>query len=65
MRLIKNDETNTLKTNGDLLKVKSIAACNTFDLDQAILGLDNHYFVFFFRDRLRKVLLYIHQFTYA
>ena len=36
-------------TNGSLMKVKSIvewAFCNTFDLHQAIIGLENKFFVF-------------------
>ena len=56
-------KTKVLKTNGSLMKVESIAECslgafcNTFDLHQAIIGLENHFLVFFLSDRLRQVLL--------
>ena len=46
------------------MKVESIAECslgafcNTFDLYQAIIGLENHYLVFFLSGHLRQVLLY-------
>ena len=35
-----------LKATGSLMKVESIAECNTFDLHQAIIGLENHLLVF-------------------
>ena len=60
----KKDKTKVLKTNGSLMKVESIAECslgafcNTFDLHQAIIGLENQILVFFLRSRLRQVLLY-------
>ena len=50
-------KTNVLKTNGSLMKVESIAECslgafcNTFDLNQVIIGLENQYLVFFLSDR--------------
>ena len=46
----KIDKTKVLKTNGSLMKVESIAECslgafcNTFDLHQAIIGLENPLF---------------------
>ena len=46
------------------MKVKSIAECskrafcNTFDLHEAIIGLENQFLVFFLSGRLRQVLLY-------
>ena len=45
----KIDKTKVLKTNGSLMKVKSIeecslgAFCNTFDLHYAIIGLENQF----------------------
>ena len=44
---LKIDKTKVLKTNGSLMKVKSIAECslgafcNTFDLHEAIIGHGN------------------------
>ena len=40
-------------TNGSLMKVKSIAECNIFDLFLAIIGLGNHFLVFL------RVVVYI------
>ena len=43
----KIDKTEVLKTNGSLMEVESIAECslgafcNTFDLHEAIIGLEN------------------------
>ena len=43
-----------LKTNGSFMKVESIAEyslgafCNTYDLHQAIIGLETQFLVFFF-----------------
>ena len=54
-----------LKTNGSSMKVKSIAECslgafcNTFDLHEGIIGLENQFLLFFLSGRLRQVLLYI------
>ena len=47
----KVDKTKILTTNGSLMKVKSIAECfgafcNTFDLNLAIIGLENQFLVF-------------------
>ena len=50
----KIDKTKVLKTNGSLMKVKSIAECsigaffNTFDLHLAIIGLENQFLVSYF-----------------
>ena len=60
----KIDKIKILKTNGSLMKVESIAECslgafcNTFDLHEAIFGLENQFSVFFLSGRLRQVLLY-------
>ena len=60
----KIDKTEVLKTNGSLMKVKSIAECslgafcNIFDRHQAIIGLENHFLVFFLSGCLRQALLY-------
>ena len=43
----KIDKTKVLKTNGSLMKVESIAFCNTFNLHKAIIGLENQCLVFF------------------
>ena len=46
------------------MKVESIAECskrafcNTFDLHEAIIGLENQFLVFFLSGRLRQVSLY-------
>ena len=40
-------------TIGSLMKVKSIAECNTFDLHEVIIGLENQFVVF-----LRMAVLY-------
>ena len=46
------------------MKAKIIAECslgafwNTFDLHQAIIGVENQFLVFFLSDHLRQVLLY-------
>ena len=50
------------KTNGNLMKVDSIdpfggAFCNTFDLHQAMIGIENRFWCFL-SGRLRQVLLY-------
>ena len=51
--------------NGSIMKVKVLqnaplgAFCNTFDLHEAIIGLENQFFVFFLSGRLRQILLYI------
>ena len=48
------DKTKVLKTNGRFMKVESFAECSrgafcdTFDLHQGIIGLENHFLVFFF-----------------
>ena len=48
----KRDKTKILMTNGNLMKVESIAECskgpfcNTFDLHEAIISLDNQFLVF-------------------
>ena len=61
----KIDKTKVFKTNGNLMKVASIAECslgafcNTFDLHLAVISLENQVFVFFLIDRLRQVLLHI------
>ena len=58
------DKIKVLKTNGSLMKVRSIAECslgafcNTFELHLVIIGLENQYLVFFLSGRLRQVLLY-------
>ena len=45
----KIDRGKALKTNGSIMKVKSIAECslgafcNTFDLYSVIIGLENHF----------------------
>ena len=60
----KIDKTNVFKTNGSLMKVESIAECslgaffNTFDLHQAVIGLENKCLVFFLCRRLRQVIMY-------
>ena len=60
-RPLKKDKT---KTNGSLMKVESIAECskgafcNTFDLHQAIIGLEKQFLVFFLSGCLRQVLLH-------
>ena len=54
----KIDKTKILMTNDSLMKVESIAECNTFDLHLAIIGLENQFLVFFLSGRLRQVLLY-------
>ena len=47
------DKTKVLKTDGSLMQVESIAECflkafcNTFDLDNVIIGPENQYLVFF------------------
>ena len=42
------DKTKVLMVNGSLMKVESIAEfCNAFDLHLAIIGIENHYLVFF------------------
>ena len=51
----KIDKTKVLKTNGSLMKVKSIA-----DLHLAIIGIENQILVFFLSGRLRQVLLLSH-----
>ena len=57
-------KTKALKTNGILMKAKSIAECslgafcNTFDLHLAIIGLENQFLVFFLSGCLRQGLLY-------
>ena len=43
----KNDKAKILMTNGSLMKVGSIAECNTFDLHYAMIGLENQSLVFF------------------
>ena len=48
---LKNRKTKTLKTNGSLLKIESIAECslgafcNTFDLHLAIISPENQFLV--------------------
>ena len=60
----KIDKTKVLKTNGSLMKVKSIAECsfgafcNTFDLHLAIICLENQFLIFFLSGRLGQVSLY-------
>ena len=49
--------------NGSLMDVERQNApcgafCNTFDLHQAIIGLEKQFLVFFLSGRLRQVLLY-------
>ena len=39
----KMDKTKILMANGSLMKVESIAECSTFDLHQAIIGLEKHF----------------------
>ena len=59
----KIDKTKVLKTNGSLMKVERIAECslgafcNTFDLHQAIIGMEKQFLVFFWSGCLRQVLL--------
>ena len=59
----KIDKTKVLKTKSSLMEVKSIAECskrafcNTFDLHEAIIGLENQFLVFFLSGRLRQGLL--------
>ena len=61
---LKIDKTKVLKTNSSLMKVESIAECslgafcNTFDLQKAIIALENQFLVFFLSGHLRQVLLY-------
>ena len=61
----KVDKTKILiMTDGSLMKVVSIAECslgafcNTFDLHETIIGLENQFLVFFLNGCLRQVLLY-------
>ena len=62
----KTDKSNVLKTYGSLMNVESIAECslgafcNTFDLHEAINGLENEILVFFLSDHLRQVILYVY-----
>ena len=53
-------KTNVFKTNGNLMKIESIAEafCNTFDLHYAIIGHENQFLVVFVRGCLRQVSLY-------
>ena len=57
------DKTKILMTNGSLMKVESIAECslgafsNTFDLHEAIIGLENQSLLFE-SGRFGQVLLY-------
>ena len=63
------DKTKVLMANDSFMKVKSIAECkvlqnapigafcNTFDLHQAIIGLENQLLLFFLSGCLRQVLL--------
>ena len=57
----KIDKTKVFNTNGSLIKIESIAElgafCNTFDLHQVIIGLENQFLVFFLSGRRRQVLL--------
>ena len=59
----KIDKTKVLKTNGSLMKIKSIAECslgafcNTFDLYKAMTSLEKQFLVFLLSGRLRQVLL--------
>ena len=62
---LKIDKTKVLMENGSLIKFHSIAECaplgafcNTFDLHQVIIGIENQFLVFFFSGSLRQVLLY-------
>ena len=49
----KIDKTKVLKTNGSLMKVKSIAkVCNTFILHYAIVCIENQFWDFFLSDSL-------------
>ena len=56
-------KTNFFKTNGSLMKVRSIAECslgafcNTFDLHYMTIGLESQFLDFFLSGRLRQVLL--------
>ena len=46
-------------TNGSLMKVESIVeCCNTFDLHEAIIGLENQFSVFLRVAVLHRFLLY-------
>ena len=42
----KIDKTNVLKPYGSLMKVESIAECNTFDLHEAIISLKPRFLCF-------------------
>ena len=59
----KIDEIKDLKTDGSLMKVKNIAECslgafcNTFDLHETKIDLENQFLGFFLSGRLRQVLL--------
>ena len=37
--------------NGSLMKVKSTAECSSFDLHEAIIGIENQFLVFFLSGR--------------
>ena len=64
---LKIDKTKVLKTGGSLLQVESIAEfsagafCNTFDLHQAITGLENIYWGLLLSGSFRQVLLNLTQ----
>ena len=61
--LKKKRQSKGLKDKSSLMKVESIAECskrafcNTFDLHQAIIGLQKQFLVFCWSGRLRLVLL--------
>ena len=62
---LKIDKTKVFMENGSLIKVESIAECspcNTFDLHQAIIGIEKQFLVFFLCGRLGQVLLYFFMF---
>ena len=59
----KIDITKILMTNGNLMKLKVLqnaplgAFCNTFDLHQAIIGIENQFCGIFVSGRFTQVLL--------